>query len=292
MTINENLLITLSEECAEVQQAISKLLRFGKNACSPITPDTTNEMDVLTEYYQLAAVMEMLIDQGVLKQLSEFDIATIKSDKKSKVEHYQSVSFPHAHWVAQGGEIGYICSNCGSGCLLNYESDWHESPYCPHCGAKMEENQQKMVTAIKSFRGKYFFLSNFYSIPVIYKDIRFENNEAAFQAAKCPERMSEFCRLNPQRAKQLGRRVKLRPDWESVKYDVMYEICLAKFSQHPDLRTKLIATGDAELVEGNAWGDRVWGVCGGVGENHLGKILMRIRKELRALGNKEELKEK
>lgn len=146
-----------------------------------------------------------------------------------------------------------------------------------------------MATAITSFKRKYFFLSNFYSAPVIYKDFRFENNEAAFQSTKCPERMSEFCGLNPQRAKQLGRRVKLRPDWESVKFDVMYEVCLAKFSQHPDLRAKLITTGDAELVEGNTWGDRVWGVCGGVGENHLGKILMRIRKELRVLSNKEEL---
>lgn len=102
MKKDENLLIILGEECAEVQQAVSKILRFGKDACNPITPYTTNELDVLTEYYQLAAVMEMLIDQGVLQQLSECDIATIKSDKKSKVEHYQNVSFPHAHWVAQG----------------------------------------------------------------------------------------------------------------------------------------------------------------------------------------------
>lgn len=232
----------------------------------------------------------MLSDQGVLKQLSEFDIAAIKSDKKSKVEHYQRISFPHAHWVAQGGEIGYICSNCGSGCLLNYESDWHESPYCPHCGAKMERDQPKMATAITSFKGKNFFLSNFYSAPVIYNGFRFENNEAAFQAAKCPERTSEFCALTPKGAKHLGRIVKLRPDWESVKYDVMYEVCLAKFSQHSDLRVKLIATGDAELVEGNTWGDRVWGVCGGVGENHLGKILMRIRNELRASSGRKELK--
>lgn len=134
--------------------------------------------------------------------------------------------------------------------------------------------------AITSFRGEYFFLSNFYNAPVVYQGIRFENNEAAFQAAKCSERMRDFCGLNPRDAKHLGRRVALRPDWEVAKYDVMYQVCKAKFSQNSDLLNKLLATGDAELVEGNTWGDTVWGVCEGVGENNLGKTLMRVRSEL------------
>ena len=82
-----------------------------------------------------------------------------------------------------------------------------------------------MGVSISEFRGEYYFLSNFYSAPVIYNGMCFENNEAAFQAAKCPERMTEFCRLNPSEAKRLGRRVKLRGDWEAVKDTVMYEIC-------------------------------------------------------------------
>ena len=133
---------------------------------------------------------------------------------------------------------------------------------------------------ISSFKGKYAFLSNFFSAPVEYLVYCFENNDAAFQGAKCPERMGEFCNLNPSLAKRLGRRVILRSDWESAKYEVMYQVCLAKFSQNPDLRKKLIDTGNAELIEGNTWGDRIWGTCNGVGENHLGKILMRIRQEL------------
>lgn len=137
--------------------------------------------------------------------------------------------------------------------------------------------------AITSFQGEYFFLSNFYNAPVVYQGIRFENNEAAFQAAKCPERMRDFCGLTPRDAKRLGRRIALRPDWEAVKYDVMYQVCKAKFSQNPDLLEKLLATGDAELVEGNTWGDTVWGVCKGVGENNLGKTLMRVRGELESL---------
>lgn len=90
-----------------------------------------------------------------------------------------------------------------------------------------------MGVIISEFRGEYYFLSNFYLAPVTYNGMRFENNEAAFQAAKCPERMAEFCCLNPSEAKKLGRMVKLRGDWEAVKDTVMYEICKAKFSQNP-----------------------------------------------------------
>lgn len=138
-----------------------------------------------------------------------------------------------------------------------------------------------MSNAITEFKGENFFLSNFYVAPVFYHGIRFENSEAAYQAAKCPERMQDFCGLNPQMAKRMGRKVSIRPDWEDVKYDVMYQVCKAKFTQNQDLLDKLLDTGDAELVEGNTWGDQIWGVCNGVGENNLGKILMRIRGELR-----------
>ena len=136
------------------------------------------------------------------------------------------------------------------------------------------------MKAITEFNGEYFFLSNFFYQPVVYKGFCFKNNEAAFQSAKCPERVREFCNLSPSEAKRLGRRVKLREDWEHVKTSVMYEICKAKFTQSPILREKLIATGDAELIEGNYWNDTVWGMCNGIGENRLGKILMVIREEL------------
>ena len=89
-----------------------------------------------------------------------------------------------------------------------------------------------------------------------------------------------FVNLNPSDAKRLGRSIRLRDDWELVKYDIMYEICKAKFEQNADLKEKLLATGDKYLEEGNTWNDRCWGTCKGIGENHLGKILMRVRDEL------------
>lgn len=137
-----------------------------------------------------------------------------------------------------------------------------------------------MNGVIDEFKGRYFFLSNFSESNIVYNGHRFLNAEAAFQAAKCPNRMADFCNLNPSEAKRLGRRVHLRSDWESVKDQVMYDVCLCKFTQNPELLHKLIQTGSAELVEGNTWGDKVWGVCDGIGENRLGKILMKIRDEL------------
>ena len=136
---------------------------------------------------------------------------------------------------------------------------------------------------IDSFRGQYYFLSNFYNADVEYDGITYKNNEAAFQAQKVlsdGEKL-RFSELDPRKAKKLGRKVKLRKDWNDVKDNYMYEICKAKFTQHEDLAQKLLETGDEELVEGNKWNDTYWGVCNGKGKNQLGKTLMRIREELK-----------
>lgn len=133
---------------------------------------------------------------------------------------------------------------------------------------------------INSFKGDNFFLSNFFSAPVTYEGLTYRNNEAAFQAAKTFVNREEFITLDPLSAKKLGRQIELREDWEEVKNKIMYDICLAKFIQNPSLREKLIATGNEELVEGNTWGDKIWGVVNGEGENRLGKILMKVREEL------------
>lgn len=133
---------------------------------------------------------------------------------------------------------------------------------------------------ILSFRDEYFFLSNFYPVEIKLDGIVYPNAETAFQAQKTldVEERRKFSMLkNPVQAKRLGRKVKLRDDWEEVKLDIMTEVVSQKFLQHPHLIEMLLQTGDEELIEGNKWGDRFWGVCKGVGENHLGKILMKIR---------------
>ena len=139
-----------------------------------------------------------------------------------------------------------------------------------------------MSNVIDSFRDEFDWLSNFFPCPVEFEGLTFGNTEAAFQAAKTldMEEREKFVGLSPLIARRKGRRVKLRSDWEAVKIEVMREVLRCKFSQNPELKAKLIATGDAELIEGNNWNDRFWGVCRGVGQNHLGKLLMEVRAEL------------
>ena len=139
-----------------------------------------------------------------------------------------------------------------------------------------------MNNVINSFRGEYFFLSNFYSCKVVYENIRFPSVEHAFQAAKTLDiesRIALSCAPTAAAAKKGGRAVKLRPDWESVKVQVMLD-CLREKFKNPALRQKLIDTCDSELIEGNNHGDRFWGQVNGEGKNMLGKLLMQVRKEL------------
>ena len=132
---------------------------------------------------------------------------------------------------------------------------------------------------IDKFEGKYFFLSNFYECPVLYNMLTYQNSEAAFHAQKTFdfETRKKFTTLNPSEAKRLGRIISLREDWEEVKLEHMKAILLCKFEQNPELKEKLIATYPHELIEGNWWHDTYWGVCNGVGQNNLGKILMELR---------------
>lgn len=136
---------------------------------------------------------------------------------------------------------------------------------------------------IDSFNGEYYFLSNYYHSPIVFEGIHYPTVEHAFQAAKTlnNNKRLEIARMRtPGDAKKAGRTVSLRPDWEKIKFDVMKKCVASKFEDY-NLRNKLLATGDAELIEGNWWNDTTWGVCNGVGQNHLGKILMEVRDEIR-----------
>ncbi|MBQ2675090.1 MAG: NADAR family protein [Prevotella sp.] len=137
---------------------------------------------------------------------------------------------------------------------------------------------------IMTFRGKYQFLSNMYTAPFEWDGRGYKNSEAAFQSAKSldPAVKDEFSEMTGVVAKREGKKVLLRRDWETVKDGIMEEVVREKFIQNPDLLKKLIDTGDMELVEGNRWHDKYWGVdmVSGEGENHLGIILMKLREEL------------
>jgi ribA/ribD-fused uncharacterized protein len=138
-------------------------------------------------------------------------------------------------------------------------------------------------TPITSFRGEHRFLSNFHPSLVTYDGMDFPTVEHAFQAAKTADLVIRLRVANlptAADAKAAGRALVLRPDWDEIRLAVMEFLLLQKFAKDP-LRSKLLATGDRELVEGNWWNDVFWGVCRGVGENNLGKLLMKTRDMLR-----------
>lgn len=140
------------------------------------------------------------------------------------------------------------------------------------------------MPAILAFRGPYAFLSNFHPCEIAIGELTAPSVEHAYQALKtlsAEEAGWVLAASDPRVAKQRGRKVTLRPDWRAVQLPGMEQALRLKFAPGSELAKKLLDTGDAELVEGNRWNDRFWGVCRGVGRNHLGRLLMLIRQELR-----------
>ena len=149
---------------------------------------------------------------------------------------------------------------------------------------------------VNHFRDEYKFLSNFYTDPRLvikdYEGNEFKSAEAMFQSYKTtdPKERAKFAKMGPKEAKAAGRKVKLRPDWEEIKCEVMFYVVYQKFSQNAFLARKLLETSGMRLVEGNTWGDKFWGAIPTkvptndteatvlAGENHLGQILMKVRR--------------
>lgn len=152
---------------------------------------------------------------------------------------------------------------------------------------------------IDRFNGtEYSFLSNFY--PSVIHCAFFTESlntglmltcptvEHAYQMSKTfneVEIRKVLAARSPGRAKRLGQTVTKRPDWETPirgipkKVYIMQSFLEMKFFQNPNLGQLLVNTGNAQLIEGNTWNDTFWGVCNGVGENWLGRLLMRVRQD-------------
>lgn len=139
--------------------------------------------------------------------------------------------------------------------------------------------------AIEIFRGKYHFLSNFYPSKFTHMGMEYPSVEHAYQSSKTEDEKefwdiihAPYARI----AKKKGSEILYkRKDFNIIKLGIMSIYVHCKFSQNEDLKTKLLETGDEEIIETNYWGDTYWGVCNGVGKNHLGKILMKVRRNLK-----------
>ena len=138
---------------------------------------------------------------------------------------------------------------------------------------------------IDKFRGNYGFLSNFHPSALCYKGNTYPTAEHLFQALKTTSRRGRrkiSLAATPTLAKRMGRRVPLRKNWEDIKLEMMEGIIHLKFLD-PELKRSLFNTGDVKLMEGNYWHDNFWGNCYCHkcrkinGQNHLGKILMKVR---------------
>ena len=137
---------------------------------------------------------------------------------------------------------------------------------------------------INRFIGDYSVFSNFYESPIWDDGIEYPTVEHYFQAMKTldpNQRRTISMAATPGAAKRMGRRVKLRDDWEQIKERYMLFALRQKFSSG-DCKKALLATGNIYLEEGNTWNDTYWGVCKGVGKNRLGYLLMQVREEIRS----------
>ena len=147
---------------------------------------------------------------------------------------------------------------------------------------------------------RYGCLSNFASCRIEYDCLVYHSSEAAWQAQKTLdlEQRKAFTKLSQSDAKKAGRGklklfdengkslgyVQLRPDWEDIKYQLMVDVCYAKYSQNPEFKDVLLSTEDEELIENTTgWHDNTWGSCecprciNKEGKNLLGKALMQVR---------------
>lgn len=121
--------------------------------------------------------------------------------------------------------------------------------------------------------------------PIIYQGIAYHTVENFYQAMKIPKNQLELRKriaaMNPLQAKKEIRKYSLREDWDDIKLSVMEYALRIKFAKGTTWYDKLKNTGTDEIVEWNNWGDIFWGkdIQTKLGDNNLGKILMKIRDE-------------
>jgi ribA/ribD-fused uncharacterized protein len=148
------------------------------------------------------------------------------------------------------------------------------------------------MTEIRFYRANepYGFLSNLYVCPVTLEGRTFRSAEDAYQFGKPKDpAVAEWLMAAPAprfcaQAAHALLRYDIRPDWQEVRVERMRAVIKAKFTHNPELRQKLLETGDARLVEASPT-DTFWGIGKReTGKNMLGLLLMELREQLRGEG--------
>ncbi len=146
---------------------------------------------------------------------------------------------------------------------------------------------EKMNEVIGFYPREFYPLDNFSSFKVEWDGYLYSSVEEAYQAASfmgSDEEMVQAIKKShsADEAQRLAyvNKDKRRDDWDLIKLDVMELLLRLKLEQNPYVLKKLLQTGDYYIVEDSPkdsfWG---WGPdrCG---ENQLGRLWMKLRKEL------------
>lgn len=153
------------------------------------------------------------------------------------------------------------------------------------------------VTEVRFYRANekpYGVFSNLYASPVTFEGLVYPTAEHAYQAGKAAKPAVRDWILSaptPSLAAMAAHGLytwDIIPNWAEIKFDRMRRVLRAKFSQHTELASVLLSTGDARIVESgtvNNAVNRLWGEVNGKGQNMLGVLLMELRSELAARQN-------
>lgn len=142
------------------------------------------------------------------------------------------------------------------------------------------------VKTIQEFQGENRWLSNFWYCRCFLFGYEFDSTENAYQFSKLEindrsKYYETFSNMTPSESKRFIKKVGKPHANREYSISIMSNLLYQKFHPHinPELNKKLIATGDALLIEGNWWNDKYWGVClkTNEGENNLGKLLTHVR---------------
>lgn len=145
---------------------------------------------------------------------------------------------------------------------------------------RMYDDMEDKVT---KFRGDYGFLSMLYECKIPWLDLDFDCLETALIASMTFDRDIQelLATMEVLQAKKLAKVLDVRDDWDDIKIDVARRLSEVKFTNNRNMYSRLMATGNMELIEGNDFYETFWGVCDGEGCNEYGKILMQVRRDLR-----------
>lgn len=142
---------------------------------------------------------------------------------------------------------------------------------------------------IPYYENTHFALHNFSAHTILYKEKLYPTVEHAYHAQKfSDENIKEIIRASksPLEAKELANtkhKDKRIANWQEIKLNIMFELLRAKVNQHSEVKNALFKTNQEEIIEESV-DDHFWGIgTDGTGQNQTGKILMRIREELKAL---------